>query len=235
LTVDGELVPGTRTDCSAAESPLFATGLQAYSKVPPSLRGPVLRIHAMVPGSGVQGLEYEPSAGAILASGSELPEVAWLHEIGHSLTRGPRPDSLLAGRLHAALDEAVADYFAAATRESPDLGPSGRHLDRPPLIRDSDWALLGVRQAPFDPHRFGWALAARMWRESPRGASLLESVVTCLRHDHGARGARTPAPLRDTARDFISSVVGGCPTAQRQRFEQMLRQWIPDVLVDGGT
>jgi hypothetical protein len=188
--------------------------------------GPALRpgYFAIELRSGRRRFEAVPDRGLLIVSehyaGADAG--AWAHEIAHLAAHGPRPRSVAARRLAAAIDEGVADYFAAALTESPlvgrDLGQP-RDLRRPPMLPESDWAMLA--RDDFDPHRFGWKLAALLWSAEPSAGPLLEDCVRCLSGGVLA-GRESPAA--------VLGALSSCSERSRALLAEVLRSWAPAEL-----
>jgi hypothetical protein len=154
---------------------------------------------------------------------ADAPAGAWLHEIAHLSAHGPRPRTPAARRLAAAIDEGVADYFAAALTHSPLVGrglAEERDLTRPPPLPEAAWA--GLALDDFDPHRFGWKLAALLWQAEPAAGPLLEDCVLCL--SGGAlAGSESPAAV-------LGALSRSCPARSRELLTATLRSWAPAEL-----
>jgi hypothetical protein len=166
--------------------------------------------------------EARPEHGVLVVSRAELGAGAtvWLHELAHLRAAGPRPRAGAGAHLALAVDEAFADYFAAAVSGEPLVGSghaAARDLSRAPNVRASEWALLGFSR--FDPHRFGWALAGAFWRREPRAGALLADLAVCLSGD-ALRQATTPA-------DVLHALAERCPARSRSVITACLREWAP--------
>ena len=173
------------------------------------------------------GVVARPETGSVLVSPRRrgLDRDVWLHEIGHLVAHGPRPEAETARRLARAIDEAVADYYAATLTGSPVVGTGAseaRDLSDAPALRDEAWALLGLPR--FDPYPFGWALAGIWWRMDPFAGALLEDLLSCLSSAVFA-GRRTP-------RDVVHALAERCPARSRARIARSLAEWIPSELLE---
>ena len=152
-----------------------------------------------------------------------VEQSVWLHELAHLIGHGARPKSRAARRVTAAIDEAAADYFAAAVAGSARVGgelTTVRDLQRPPPIADEAWALLAIDG--FDPHRFGWGLAALLWQAEPRPGPLLDCLLRAL-SGPALGGAETPAAV-------FEALEGACPEPSRQTLRTALGAWAPHEL-----
>ncbi|HEY3494070.1 MAG TPA: hypothetical protein VGK73_05260 [Polyangiaceae bacterium] len=230
---------GAPLDCGAAPSS-FRSAVAALTRVPPSLRPSALVLHvdpALERGTPVpQRVEVHRATGELLVAGSPpAPSEGdgslsvWLHELGHVRAHGVRPSSGAAERLLLAVDEAVADYFAAAVSGSPRVGIAGqelRDLSAPPAIGPSEWASLAL-PAAFDAHRFGWVLAAELFRTEPEAGALLEDLLAAL-------ASREPWPETALGPDNATrELVGRCSLRSRPALERALRRWLPPELYRG--
>ena len=173
--------------------------------------------------------ELEVRSGTILinpASPALADRSVWLHELAHFQARGARPQEKIATRLLRAYEEAVADYYAASLTAQPALGVTEggpvRDISRPLEIQASEWPALALGKS--DPHRFGAALAAVLWRGNgadPRLARDLALGLASLTVDSlsGARGARA-----------LGVVLAASPRRSRASLEAALRAWLPEEL-----
>lgn len=172
------------------------------------------------------GLQYDRASQSILVGegGAEAERSVWLHELAHARLSGARPKGALALRFTDAIEEGVADYFAAALGQNPVLGsgPSARDLRKPPKIGDSEWASLAF--PGFDTHRMGWALASRLYEADPGGGSLLRDLVACLDGD-SALGVAAESPA-----SVVQALLEACPVAGRARIAGVLAAWLPPEL-----
>lgn len=168
------------------------------------------------------GVECHRETGALLlgATAHLLPQNVWLHELAHVRLHGARPRAILAQRMLTALEEGVADDYAAVLGGSPVLGfgAEQRDLQQPPNVGPSDWASLALPN--FDPHRLGWALASALYAAEPRAGVLLEEAIACLDGSGPLRDADSPASA-------IASLLQSCPESGRARFETLLSDWLP--------
>lgn len=213
-----------RCDEDGPATRAFVGADRLIASLPPALRPGLVLVELRPSGSK---LEAVPERSSLIISEryAAADPGTWLHEIAHLSAHGPRPRSLAARRVAAAIDEGVADYFAAALSRSPQVG-SGvgeeRDLRRPPPLRAEAWAMLAL--ADFDPHRFGWALAALLWKAEPHAGALLEDCVRCL--SGGAlANAESPAAV-------LSALSRTCPERSRERLAVALRGWAPAELFE---
>lgn len=228
------VVPGERVSCRAAApaGPVFA---EALSRIPTKLR-PRLTVH-VAPKQAPDGLplgpiEYHRSSKGLWVRADAVkgltPSIA-LHEIAHVALDGARPDSLVARRLHQAVSEAVADYWAAQFTNSPRLGSERlgevRDLSMPPRIESSEWARLALAR-PFPVHRFAHGLASILWREAPNDVEYLTDLAAMLAVSDKFD------PGDDTPNEFLFALSSRCPERSRRRLLQALRTWLPPELVE---
>jgi hypothetical protein len=231
VTPRDELRPGTPVTC--VERPELAPLLHALALVPAAMRPKRVVVHTdlrSTPGARpLDGVAYHrPSRTFLLGHGraSLLDETIWLHELAHAALDGARPGGPVARRLLGALEEGVADYFAAALSGSAQVGSA-----RAGEIRDLslawrapawDWAALAVPGA-FSPHRFGKSLAAALFRLQPTPGALLEDLVVCL---HG----RQPWRASDAPQALLLELIQRCPVRSQQAVRSVLGDWLPREL-----
>jgi hypothetical protein len=168
-------------------------------------------------------LEARPELGTLVLSRTGSSDGVVLHELAHLAAHGSRPRARAARRLAAAIDEGVADYFAAALTGSPRIGPPDgrvRDLSELPPFSDAEWALLALDA--FEPHRFGHRLAALLWQAEPFAGALLEDFVTCLASS-ALDGAETPGAL-------LGALERSCPARSQPRIAALLRSYAPEEL-----
>jgi hypothetical protein len=128
---------------------------------------------------------------------------------------GPRPSAAVSSRVLAALEEGIADYYAATILGSPELG--ARSLAAPPRITGDDWA--AIAQPAFDPHRLGWKLAGSLWARRVD----LEDLVDCMAHGvDDASGSRVS--------DAIAAWLDACPVRSRDAIRAHVCSWVPREL-----
>lgn len=227
LLADGRLRPGRRATSGEVGSEAAERARLALSVVPSELRPALVQIDVVPSYAGgvapVGTLEFQQDSRSIVvgAGGLQASRSEWLHEIAHVRLAGSRPRGPLARRLVAALEEGVADYFAAAVARDPVLGrgPEPRDLRHPPRVAASEWASLAV--AGFDTQRAGWALAARLYERDPEGGSLLRDAVACL-DGESALGSAAESPAA-----VIDAFLGACPVQGRARLARVLGEWLP--------
>jgi hypothetical protein len=195
---------------------------RVLSALAPELRPELVTVRI----GGVRtGIEARPLARALVVSESwsGADDGVWLHEVAHLVAHGPRPRRDAARRLARAVDEGFADYFAAAVTRSPLVGSghaAARDVSTPPELSDAEWAWLGL--PGFDAHRFGWALAAGLWRAAPHPGPLLEDVALAL-SGPALEGAERPA-------DVLSTLIRSCPERSQRTLSSILRRWAPAEL-----
>jgi hypothetical protein len=195
----------------------------ALASLPPDLRPLKPRLDVS---TSREGLEYDRASGAIFvgAGGLEAERGVWLHELAHARLAGARPKGALALRFTDAIEEGVADYFAAALGRNAVLGSgaAARDLRAPPRIGASEWASLAF--PGFDTHRMGWALASRFYEADPAGGSLLRDLVACL------DGPSSLGVASDSPASVIAALLEACPVAGRARIAAVLAAWLPPEL-----
>jgi hypothetical protein len=234
------IAPGAAVTCEralAAHRPVVL----ALQRTPATLRPARVLLHLdprLEAGAPpLRGLEVQRETAALLIESAALPGLAsrdgseslWLHELAHVRAAGARPRAELARRLFAALEEGIADYSAAVVAGSPRVGAEGlelRDLSAPPALRASEWAMLALPSA-FEPHRFGWTLAAELYRTEARPGALLEDVLDAL-------AAREPWPeAANTPGAALDELVGRCRERSRAAFAGALARWLPRELQQG--
>ena len=183
-------------------------------------------------------LETHRESGAMVVTdslGADLHPTVWLHELGHVMMRGRRPVGWAARRFGHALEEGVADYLAATVSGSPRIGDARlgrqgrRDLTQPPRLTALHWASIGMRNAPFDPHEYGWSLAAKLYQMQSRPSPLLEDLVACLATGEAlARASASPAAV-------VAGLLDDCPARSRSIIEAVLREWLPEPLRPGSN
>lgn len=223
VLADGGLTAGAAPSCAHPARGHFIAASQVMEELPAALRPTRVVIHhaPALPTGGrpIAQLEMHRPSGSLLATASAIPRAVWLHEVAHLRMLGVRPRAAVARRLFDALEEGIADYYAATTLGSPRLGP--RALDRPPALVADDWAQLALRS--FDPHRLGHKLAASLWASEPAGGALVEDLVDCM-----AGAAETPADARTSA--AFGAWLAGCPTRSRGAIRSVVCSWLPREL-----
>ena len=232
LSADGSLEPGAAvTRGTLASLPEAQQAAAALALIPDAFapRTVLLELDpSLAPGvPTISGIECHGQSGALLlgSSAHRLPKSVWLHELAHVRLHGARPQAVLAKRVITALEEGIADDYAAVLGGSPVLGSDGeeRDLRQPPNVGPSDWASLAFPN--FDPHRLGWALGAALFAAEPRAGALLEGALACL---------DGPGPLRDADSPVsaITSLLQSCPEPGRERFQALLRCWLPPAFLN---
>jgi hypothetical protein len=195
---------------------------RALSRIPDALSPGEFRLQVV---AGHKRIQAAVETRTLFVSVDQLDAhpTVWLHELGHLASAGPRPEDPAARRVLVALEEGVADYYAAILADSPHVGDSHtvmRDLNQPPRVTAEAWAALAL--PGFDPHPFGWALAAALWRAEPNVGGLLVDLVHALRVGE-LRQVRGPRKLLD-------AVVHACPPRSRQTLDQILSAWLPSEL-----
>jgi hypothetical protein len=223
----------------------FRSARTALQRVPAALRPRRVEIHLdpATRGSPANHARigfHAPSRTLILRHDDPAPldQSVWLHELGHLRSAGARPSPKVARKVMRAVEEAVADYYAAAVLGSPQLGgtqdagrgttaSTGRDLTKPPPASVFDWVSLGLPRLDVDPHKLGWQLAAQLWKLEPHASTLLEDLVAALANETPwPADARGPAAVANT-------LLARCPRRSRARLSTALRHWIPEELWSG--
>jgi hypothetical protein len=229
LRSDGMLEAGKRVGCSESSRSARATvaAREALLLVPHHLRPQTVRVHldpALPSGAvPIATLETHTESASLFARSSgaaDLDPSVWLHEFAHLRARGTRPHGRIERRIYAAIEEGVADYYAAVIRGSPRLsGEDGaRDLERPPRVPAEYWVTL--LNPVFDPHPFGWELAAALWRIDSKPGPLLDDLVEGLSADSAANDL--PGGADTTPADVARSFVMRCPARSRRTITQAL-------------
>jgi hypothetical protein len=231
LTADGRLQPGRTVRTGALAARAAERAGDALAIIPLALRPPVVTLDitpSYADGAAIVSLlEYAADSRSIVVGEGALDASrgVWLHELAHVRTAGARPGGPLGRRLLGAIDEGVADYFAAALGADPVLGAGAqqRDLRRPPRVAPSEWASLAFEG--FDTHRLGWRLAALLYDGDPQGGSLLRDAVACLDGESPLAGAS------DSPAAVVAAFLGACPAAGRARLARILSEWLPPELL----
>jgi hypothetical protein len=223
LRADGILETGRRAGCgeSAAAARAIAGVREALLLVPNHLRPQTVRVHldpALPSGAAPLALlETHVESASLFARSSGAADVdpsVWLHELAHLRARGTRPNGRIQRRIYAAIEEGVADYYAAVFRGDPRLSHAegARDLERPPRVPAEYWVTL--LDPVFDPHPFGWELAAALWRIDRKPGPLLEDLIEGLSAHSAA--AKLPAEPVATPTNVARSFVTRCPARSRR-------------------
>ena len=227
LRANGELQPGTELPRARASENAAAQRVSGLLPKIPSQFAPTQLTLELDPtlAAGVPPLRFaecHTGSGSLLvgADAQRLPDGVWLHELGHVRLHGARPNALLARRVLEALEEGVADYYAAVVGGTPVLGTDEqrRDLRQPSPAGASEWASLAF--PGFDPHHLGWALAATLYAAEPSPGELLREAVACLDGDSALRAAELPGPA-------IEALLAACPEPGKQRFSSLIQDWFP--------
>ncbi len=214
------LASGTVPACehNAAATRAFIAAREAFDAIPHGARPERVVVHIS---PGVDTIETDREAGMIRVSDApkrSVERAAWLHEIAHIAALGPRPKGIIGGRLADALDEAVADYYAAAVLATPKLGP--RDLSEKPRAAGAAWSALPMPAAKFDPHPLGHALATELWK---RRVQLVDLVI-CMQAPAG--WGETDAP-----RAVLGAWLSGCPERSRATIREAVAAWAPEPML----
>jgi hypothetical protein len=204
---------------------------EAITLTPDKLRPSSVVIHldpALPPSApAIDVIEVHRPSGSVLVSSRDVDQVQvsmWLHEFSHLRMLGARPAGKAGSQLIEAVEEAVADYYAATIQGSALLGSSARgqrDLNSVPLASHG-WEALAIDSLHFDPHEVGLGLSSRLWRLSKKPGLLLEDLITCMKE---ARFGEVDSP-----RLVLASWLAACPERSRERIDQQLREWIPSEL-----
>jgi hypothetical protein len=209
LRADGVLETGERVGCnhSRTAARVIFSARAALELAPRHLRPGRVPVHidpALPSGSAPSGpLETHAESASLFArsaGAAALGPSIWLHEFAHLRARGPRPRGRIERRIYSAIEEGVADYYAAVIGGNARLSAAqgARDLERPPGVPAEYWVTL---LAPvFDPHPFGWELGAALWKLEPKPGSLLDDLFEGLSARAGANelaasGETTPAKV----------------------------------------
>jgi hypothetical protein len=227
----GGRVPPCGEDFEATAA--FAAARAALAMVPAPLRPRAMSVHIdpkMPRGHAPLGpIEMHQASGALMvASGAaaSLGPAPWVHEIAHVRMSGPRPAGPTSARLIEALEEGVADYFAATLLGTPRLG-SARDLNAPPTVRAGEWEALVLPGLVPDSHRLGSVLAADLWAERDRDAPAIEDLVACFANPAPF------APVRDVPDAALATFVARCPEVARPGVRGALARWAPAEIAPG--
>lgn len=230
LLASGELRPGTELPRErAAESAAAQRVSELLAQIPARFAPAALTLELdPALGAGVpplRGVECHAQSAALLVSADaeRLPDSVWLHELAHVRLQGARPRTVLARHVLEALEEGVADYYAAAIGGTPVLGPSEqqRDLRQASPAGPSEWASLAF--PGFDPHHLGAALGATLYAAEPRPAELLGEAIACLDGDSALRDTERPGPA-------IEALLAACPEREKARFSSLIHDWFPAEL-----
>jgi hypothetical protein len=222
VRVDGNRVPRCSEHAPATRVLL---GVHAALELVPRELDPGPISVELAPRSGAARIVARPETRSLLVSSrfADAPPSVWLHETAHLVFRGSRPRPAVARRLALAIEEGVADYFAAVIARTPIVGEGlaeARDLRHPPAVSAESWAMLGL--PGFDPHYFGWDLGARLYSAAPGGGALLDDFARCLQSDVLANA--------DTPGAVLLSLIEGCAAGSRDLREAALRGWAPGEL-----
>ncbi|MBW2461556.1 MAG: hypothetical protein JRH11_07905 [Deltaproteobacteria bacterium] len=228
--VDSVVTAGQVARCEGAAAAVFVAVEEARRRLPRELRRPVdvhLDPRGHHPPDGVETLIEH---GALLVDGrrgANLDASIWLHELTHVAAAGSRPSDPIGGRLIAAVDEAAADYAAAAMLGRTHVGSPGpggaRDLGDSEALPPTAFQALAVGDG-FDAHGFGLPLAAALLRREADAGALLTDLVTAL----GGRGV--PWPPGVGAAVAVQTLVIRCPPRSREALAATLEGWLPPEL-----
>ncbi len=218
--VSVHLASGAVPSCgdNAAATRAFVAAHEALASVRKELRPSPVLIRLS---NRVDTIETDREQGAIqLAETPAKPvdRAAWLHELSHLATLGPRPNGIIGGRLADALDEGVADYYAAMALRSPKVGE--RDLSQSPQSAGAAWDALPMPAAKFDPHPLGHAFAAALWK---RGLEVGDLLV-CMRAPAGWGDSDAP-------RIVLGAWLAGCPQRSRATLRNALADGAPATML----
>ena len=254
VRLDSTVHPGSidaggcaRCDHGRAAWRAFSGARAALQRVPPRLRPSEVPIHLdptrSTPSAIEGGIVFHAPARALIVHGNAVARFdasVWLHEMGHLRSAGARPPRDVARKLMRAVEEAVADYYAAIILGSPRLGvddeaqertvarqAATRDLRTPPPASVFDWASLSLPQFDADPHKLGWQLSATLWKLESSDTTLLEDLVAALADEAPwPPDAIGPAAVADV-------LLARCPARSRASLSAALRQWIPKEIWTG--
>jgi hypothetical protein len=209
---------------------LLPTFVRAIERVPVGfLRRPVeLYLDPrVVDGPSVREIETYASGELLAASASRAlsDETIVFHELFHVAVSRERPSDQRRARIFRALEEGLADYFAASITGRSEIGSvDGRETRRlTPLRRATELEWVTTATGQVEPHALGHSLASELWHAwgaDTRRATLLadclraplnarkdlpELIATCSAHD-----AAMKRPLRCWA-----LLEADCPSASR--------------------
>jgi hypothetical protein len=167
---------------------LLPTFVRAIERTPAGfLRGRVaLYLDPRVAdGPPVREIETHASGVLLAASASRAlsDESIVLHELFHVAVSRARPSDAHRARIFQALEEGLADYFAASVTGRSEIGSTdGRETRRlAPRRRATELEWVTTATGQVAPHALGHALATELWHawgaDPPRAARLAE----CLR------------------------------------------------------
>lgn len=230
LAARSVLVEGS---CASEEAGASLASLdEALRTLPPDQRPSSLTVHL---DDSAVGADREPhvaptSRAIVFAPSSRAardPSI-WLHEVAHVHARGtPALYTTTIARLRRAIEEGMADFFAASVRHDPLVGAAdGREVRdvriAAPLAL-SDWAILPFSSAPFDAHRFGGALAALAFDAHAYDVDLARAALDAL--------ARSPAPGSEprTPLALVESLTPDDRPRSRE-LRSLLSTWLPSEL-----
>jgi hypothetical protein len=232
----GELAPADAAALSAVETRLRA--------LPPAARevvGPFRLRMWRAPGARV-GEPHVAAATGDLIVDPRSPAVAdltiWLHELAHVAIHAPLRAERRGGgreaaplwreRLQAAIEEGVADYFAACAGSTTRLGAidgrEPRDLAEAPVDEPASaaaWETLPFPGADFEPHRLGASLASLAFRDHGVDLDLALVAVRSVRQVDGTK-ANSPRAL------VYEIAQRGAPRAPELHL--LFQRWLPPPL-----
>lgn len=237
----GATVSATRIEGGAAascEDPdaahLRARLSDLLSRLPRAVQPPTLVIQ-LDPQFGpkqpaLRGIAVHRASGHILLDRSmalAVDDSAWLHEMAHVALARAAPGRSPAGRLMAAMEEGVADFFAAAHIGHPRLGEVhdrvARDLGAAPAMSAAEWAGLAGVGPTWRPHQAGWSLAGIAWSRAGPDSAFATDLLIGLRQ---VDTQDSPGP-RDVATRWRSH----CHERSRARLDALLSAWMPGPLL----
>jgi len=156
-----------------------------------------------------------------------MDDSVWVHELTHVAASGPRPDGEIASRLIQAVDEAVADYGAAAILGRTLLGPvegaETRDLAHAEPLSPEAFHALALPGGTFEAHRFGSPLAAAFHQREATPGPLLADLAAAL----SDQTAWPDAPGAETA---ASALIDRTPSRSRRAVAGAIAGWLPHEL-----
>lgn len=225
------VIPGEQAPCEGRAARTLVAIAGARARVPEGLRRD-FDVHLDASGDHrPDGAETLIESGALLVDGRTGPgldESIWLHELMHVAAAGARPVDPIGARLIAAVDEASADYGAAAVLGGSLVGPRGgagtRDLSAAGTLPPAAFHALAMGDG-FDAHGFGLPLAAALWQREPRAGALVEDLALALAGEDGV-----PWPSGAGARSAVAALISRCPERSRRLLVEAIAEWLPEEL-----
>ncbi len=213
----------TGTGLCSGESRAEALTLLDVLEEHPELPRPYVRVEPSLVGRSAQ---VDVGSGEILAPPEDpalRDSAVWVHELAHVQAIGRRPSEPIAQRLLRAIEEGAADYYAASLSGSTTLGVvegrAQRDLGQVVEIQATEWSALALGAA--DPHRFGWALGARLWQRFGANQVVAADLLVGLARlePDGAVGAKV-----------VRALIAAIPQRSRKLLSHSLLAWLPAEL-----